>query len=145
MNHHRSFLILFGVYAGYDIDCLNKALRESGFDELSRSNRLDNSIIDIVEYEVIKFMRHTVNTVNFLHKIEPEDDPRSMGHADQMFIGEIERADYEERIQEIVESLDLKNYLEYETEKNLVDIFNAVLTKKTFIDISSHEFRELIK
>ncbi len=133
----RSFLILFGLYSGFNAEKLNKALSESGFDELSENNKLDKSVMEIMEYEITDALRDTVNTVNFLNRIIPSAEGKAESiYEDAPDIGEEERAAYNEGIQDVKQILNFAGYIADGDDRRLRDIFSSVPTRKRIAELS---------
>ena len=145
----RTFLIIFGLYAGYDEDKLNKALRESGYDELSPDSIADKEILEIDKFEIMKSIRDTVNTVKFLSRIEDREDERKEEYVDERgnilykSVGKIERDDFQGNISDFSDAF--KRFSENADDEDLKGIFNGEFTKRTIDDFSEKEVKRLKK
>lgn len=137
----RSFLILFAMYVGYDIEYINKVLKQCGYEELSMANRLDSSVIEITELEITKAMRDIVNTIDFLNNISEFDDDENFFYAK----GEAQRVEYREDIYEIVKKLEFKNYISTEDERYLQEIFDKTTIGKIIFEFSDEDVEKIQK
>jgi len=139
----RSFLILFAMYVGYDIDHINKVLKQCGFEELSEINRLDNSVIEIIGFDITKSMRDTVNTIDFLDDLDEYDDDNESEESGNNSKSKIQREIYNKNIEGIADFLEFENYISEEEEKYLQEIFDKTTIGKIIFEFSDEDVEKI--
>jgi len=141
----RSFLILFAMYVGYDLEHINKVLKQCGFEELLEINRLDNSVIEIVGFNITKTMRDIVNTIDFLDDIDEYDNDNEAEEFGNSSKSKIQREVYEKNIQSIADFLEFENYISEDEEKYLQEIFDKTTIGKIVFEFSEEDVEMIQK
>lgn len=132
----RTFLILFGLYAGDDEARLNHVLSRNDFARLSRQNSFDNVILTQLDENVTKQLRDTINTKAFIDRKRPYTDNRDT----IMEVGAMEREQYNDIIMEF--SSVLGEFLNSADNGFLTSIFEGEKMKR-LLEKSENELKRM--
>lgn len=138
---NRELLAVFGAFAGYNKEKMNKCLRKSGLDEFDPTTGFDNAILQILKSDTRKKIEKVANSKKYIdikHETFGNRSPQSyIG-----YIGEAERKEYTANIHEISEIFE-DNIAD--TDQSLALIFDGDLVKKTIDELGGCDLRKLKK
>lgn len=135
----RSLLIVFGLFANYNKQEMNKALRKSGYNELSNKEGLDNAALEIMKYNVGTYIEKAANAKGYIKRKGEATDKRDLSKAE----GDIERDEYASSIRRIGEIFEanLTNTDDYA----LTELFQGANTKSTIKELEEKDAKKFQK
>ena len=135
----RSLLVLFGLFANYNKQELNKALRKSGYRELSTKDGLDNAALEILKSNIGVDIEKIANTKEYINRVGAYDSKWNS----EMAEGEFEREKYISCIKKVGQILEAN--LTEEDDYALTELFKGDYTKKTIEEIEERDMKKFRK
>ena len=135
----RSLLIVFGLFANYNKQEINKALRKSGYDELSNKLGLDNAALEIINCNIGISIEKAANTKGYIKRKSENSDKRNFNKAE----GDIERDEYVSSIKKIGEIFE--TYLTNADDYALAELFKGEKTQNTIQELENRDLKKFQK